>query len=463
MKHIKSLKSSGIALFAILLSSCNPNGLEPVFFSSADGDDIAKNSFELVLDASAEKTAMKLTSKTENGETNVRTEWLKDGSIAAKTKVRLLARSYIEYTKGSKRGMFYLGPDYIVELPDGSRCIALLDKQGDGFWTDSLTAMKKKLPLYHREGRTKTVKYKNIENFIGKPFAEVEKKLCPANQITVKDKGKTGEAVFSNVQAQIDSITFIKALVLKVENDTVIADVSPREISKPSAPKSFLGKTLGRLITFPAYITGGNVLWMDYSAWRTYSWMGTKWGVPGQLTRMIVANIIFIILFFVFYCWFAWRWAFKAVTYIKPLGNGAVTFFACLLYVIFGLLGMFIWTPFSLVWLFLIIPMLCYTSITTEVQMERCPHCHTTGKVRYLGEKLIGTTTREYDEKYKVKTGSSSHTEGNTKVNTTYYKNVTDTIRKTDKQWKQHLYCEACKQNITYYRTETDEKVVGRR
>jgi hypothetical protein len=456
MKHTKSLKLCGIALCAILVSSCNPNGLEPLFFSPADSDDITAAGFEYVLDAPAEKTVTKPTSKTGNGRTTVAVEWTAGGSIAAKTKVRVLARSYKMYTEGGKKGMVYLGSDYIVELPDGSRCIASLAEQGDGFRTDSLTALKKKMALYNREGRQEKVEYEEIESFIGLPLAEVERSLCPANQIDIKGGAK--EAIFSNIQSQVDSTAIIKPLVLRVEEGIVTADVSPRETIERSKADSFFGKATIWLLAIPDRITGGKTLWTDSPAWKKYSWVGQKAGVPGQLTRMIISGIIALILFVAFYYWVAWRLAFKAFTYIKSLDNEAVLLLAGLLYVIMGILGIFVWTPFSLFWLLLIIPICCKAGLANEVKMERCPHCHTTGQVRYLGEDLISEKESVRNEKYKVKKGESTRMEGNTKVHIKRFEEVTDRVRKIDKLWKERLFCEACGRKITYYNRESEEK-----
>ena len=433
-----------IALCAILLPSCNPNGLEYVFFSQANSEDVEKNSFEVVLLKPAEKTVMKVEEKVKNADTTASTTWVKEGSIPANTKIRLLAHSYVTDTgKGN-----YLRMQYVVELPDGSRCIASLDKQGAEFFTDEFNLQQKQLPRYDKAGRSKSIKPQKIEITIGKSLAEAEKLIGPANQITVKEKGKgkgktkekeiSKELIFSNLGTTIfsDSI-MMYPIILKVENDTVTANISIRE--KMSLPSSFLYKIVFVYSKIRLYVSP---LWEDYHAWKKPSVIG-KIGIPDYIVRALISTLISIILFFIFYVFIAPHLAMKAFGHIKPLSNRAVMLLSYPTYLLMCVVGLWIWTPFSLLWFLLVIFWAFYYM---DIKYNRCDSCHTYGKMRLVSEDYVGDTESESTQDIKIKTRETS--------DTIYYKtgkmhNITRT-----KHFKQHYICDACKQRYTFGRTE---------
>ena len=452
-----------IALCAILLSSCNPNGLEYVFFSKADSKDVEKNSYEVVLPEPAEKTVMKVEQKIKEpvvwkkGEekpkpdTTLTITWVADGSIPAKTTVRVLAASYLSGNKG-----IYLNSQYVVELPDGSRCIASFEKITKPLLTPSGDSVRMSTFLrYDRTGRTKKMKSQVIDNLIGKSLAEAEKAIGPANQITVKEKGKVKEVMFSNTRAYNDSIIMFP-LVLKVEDDIVTANISvPKKVRSPI-------NSLDKFLMNCGKITGNNgTLWGDFYAWRHFSLIG-KIGVPDYTTRAIISVVLFAILFFVFYLLFAPVWAVKSVAYIKPLGNGTVKFFSRIVFILMCLAGILIWSPLGVSVIGMIIVLIWgFWLISADITVHRCPHCNTYGKMRNLGEKNLGTREDVFDTKhsrYKGKDYEQYNKNSNKKeIITPYYKDAT--IRETwkTKRWSENYHCDACNRDVIYRHKETSK------
>ena len=446
MKIDKIFRNLLIALCAIFLTSCNPNGLEHVFFSQADSEDVEQNSFDVVLLAPAPKWLCKVEQKEGETKTYTTTTWVEEGTIPAKTTIRILAHSYLyNGNKGS-----FLKSQYVVELPDGSRCIASLENQENKLFSDDLKLLKKKLPGYDRDGRHKTVKLKVIDSLIGKPLAEAEKLICPANQITVKGKGKEKEVIFSNVGIFNDSI-IMDPLILKVENDIITANISIPE--KITPPTNFFYKALTVFGKIRLYVP---MLWENFPAWKKASLIGEKIGTPSYLARAFISTAISIFLFFIFYIFIAPACAVKSVTYIKPLGNGAILVLSWLVYLILCLASVIVWTPFSLVWFLLIFILV---SISLEIEFTRCPHCHTTGKLRYIGEKFLGETESESEQKVQVKTdgGTTTHMDGS-KTRRINVQNRIQWEKKRIKHYRYSFMCDACNQKVTYGRTEEDYK-----
>lgn len=427
----------------ILFTSCNANALEGVFFTKADIEDVEENSIDIVLAKSVSMTVMKVEEYVQlSSKTEIRTNWFEEGTIPANTKIRLLAKSYL-----SDKTWGYLKADFVVELPDGSRSIASIVNQGKDFKPDNFVENIRKLPSYDKRGRVKIIKPEVYNNLIGKSLYEVEQLINPANQITVK--GRVKEITFSNAGMYRDSL-YLYPIVLKSENDIIIANVSC--VQDLGDQSKFLNKLV---TTFDKMSNSNVVLWNNFHAWKKLSFVG-KIGYPIYIARTIISGIIFFVLFFVFYILIVPQWALKTVSYIKPLGNGMVQFLSYFVYLVFICAGFLIWSPFSMIGYILVIITVFFAIIPTNIRHFRCPYCHTCGKIGRLHDEDLDTTEHEQSQIRQVQYGTKTITDQYDRKRTTpLYRDVKVWKTVRTKHWREHFYCDACHQDITYRESET--------
>lgn len=489
----------------LLLSSCNPALLEPVFFSKEKTADIYANSYEVVTSAPSD-----IYWQAAKGG-----KYEAAGTIPAKTKLRVLGALPVtpeQIAQGTSpdTGVYLY---YIVELPNGSRVLAKvpeavmglktrLKKTGEEVKIHKVVEGKSYVEFYaegHDEfyklselkalphGRTfynparipeRIAAEKLEKRFVGKSLQQVEQEYMLADRITVNKGAKT--AYFLGIMAERDS-TALWPLTLTVVNDTVrMIDWSNgyRAMNRmwPWTPIQVLitkkGLTEGEYkpdSRFKGVLLDTNIGTMCQAArWSQTTWVGNIF-VFGPTARLVISIIIGMIMVMVFYGIILRRIA-KLVYYIKPLSNSAVEVLALVVYLPLVALTLFFGNMGNLggIFIMLVLVFLIFGGFQTSVEYSRCPHCHAVNKIRYVGkrdEKTSRSQGTETDREFVVDKVITTTRDGRkiSERKEGHHEEVTTDVVTVVNAYTEILHCDACDREITYRRSDVHEKRLGSR
>ncbi|MDR0982638.1 MAG: hypothetical protein LBM07_05275 [Culturomica sp.] len=421
------------------MSSCNPNALNPVLFTSADKAYVDSNSFYLVLPTKAQRP----------DEWDAKQKkYVKQTPIPAKTKVKVLA--FLRSTAFKN-----VLSEMLVDLQDGSRttikCEGLMDNAGLSEEEKAEFDKKlNKLPYYCESTRSRRISFEEAKTFVGKPLAEAENEIIPADKINVRGRMKT--AVFSQVRVMSNDSIVSYPLTFNVQNDNIMGIV----INKPNnteADAGFLTKALAFVVAY-----SGETLFIP-PIWSKDTWLGAKLGMS-DIVRIIIADILWIILMFVAYMLFIPWISTKLFIYIHPFSNGAIITLGNFVWFILAMYGIIFFSGYNIIaWIFLLVVVWATSdSVRQNVKFDRCPYCHTVGKMRFDGESdnksytgYSGVYSR--DEIVKVEKQGNTTTRWHQKKN---YRKRTKT-----KHWKDNFFCYACKRSVSYNESSSSSEEVS--
>lgn len=303
-----------------------------------------------------------------------------------------------------------------------------------------------------------------LDGFIpGASFAEVERRFGPAMQITGTGAHRT--ALYPHISRRGDSPGHM--LAVEVKDSTAVGYRLLAEQPEMRGLTKFVISLYGNSAT-------GNVIrHYDYWLFPRFGFFDTL--RMGTVVGRIVDILLCIVLGFVFF-----GFLLVAVTYplmyIRKLSNGQVLALRTLLFLLLSAAVIYLLGLYMESLSFLIVLILIYSgrqSIRYELESERCPHCHTTGRLCFDGEtdrKTSRSKSEVRTEKkvtHKTKSSSSwTDHEGTHHVSekiTEHWVPVRKQTVTTTRTWRNEYHCPDCGETIYYRREETDshDETVG--
>lgn len=191
-------------------------------------------------------------------------------------------------------------------------------------------------------------------------------------------------------------------------------------------------------------------------------WMSNGWHIVFMIVNFLVIIVLYLILLYLIFDALFTKVMKVTIFQIKSLGNGTVLFLSRLL--LLALMLSIIWF-LAIIDLFTIIFFISsWGGLLDEIEMERCPYCHSVGKLSILGKSDIHTDVHDSKTRTRDVQVDRKHSEY-TRSDGTRVHQTTNVMQKqsfrdriTHKRWKENYHCNACGRDITYNKSETDRQ-----
>lgn len=305
--------------------------------------------------------------------------------------------------------------------------------------------------LIYNEASIKTIKLKDAKKeLIGKSLKEIEKSMMIADQI-INYQGKT-LAVFSRINVKNDTENSVLALELI---DDKVAAINFDRAYKSDKAVSFIYNMLVSSLS-KKIGSSGLKIFPRFSFFNTYQ--------IGPIARIIIAVILGIVFTIYFFISLLPELIAKVLFRIKPLNNRAVLLLSALIYIAVAVGYILCFSLIDFVSLVAMAFMIYsgISSISDDLEFNRCPHCHAVNTLENLGKSdfsrsssTSGVKSRDVFEKE-----TQHRVNDNEIIVRKHYRKERYRIKTSTKNWKENYYCTACGENISYSKSESSSQDV---